>query len=75
MWKLINSFCSRNLNGKPFARPWHIWVKNIKTDIQEREWQSWIGLTWLRKGTCGRLLHTWLKFWFDKMWNICWLAK
>ena len=43
--------------------------------LQETGWQSWIGLIWLRKGTCGRLLHTSRNVGFDKMWKICWLAK
>jgi len=34
-------------------------VDNIKTDIQEKGQRTWIGLIWLRTGTCGRLLQTW----------------
>jgi len=48
-------------------------VENIKTDLQETGWQTWIGLIWLRTGTCGRLLQTWWNFGFEKMWRVCWL--
>jgi len=44
---------------RPFGRPRHRRVENIKTDLQETGWQTWIGLIWLRTGTCGRLLQTW----------------
>jgi len=43
---------------RPFGRPRHGRVDNIKTDLQETGWQTWIGLIWLRTGTCGRLLQT-----------------
>jgi hypothetical protein len=41
---------------RPFVRPRHRRVDNIKTDLQETGWQTWIRLIWLRTGTCGRLL-------------------
>jgi len=50
-------------------------VDNINIDLQETGWQTWIGLIWLRAGTCGRLLRTWWNFGFDKMWRVCWLTK
>jgi len=46
-------------------------VENIKTDLQETGWQTWIGLIWLRTGTCGRRLQTWWNFEFGKMWRVC----
>jgi len=49
-------------------------VGNIKTNLQKTGWHMWIGLIWLRTGTCGRLLQTWWNFGFDKMWRVCWLA-
>jgi len=33
-------------------------LENIKTDLQETGWQTWIGLIWLMTRTCGRLLQT-----------------
>jgi hypothetical protein len=33
-------------------------VDIIKNDLQEMGWQTWIGLIWLRTGTCGWLLQT-----------------
>jgi hypothetical protein len=50
-------------------------VHNIKTDLQETGWQTWIGPIWLKTGTCGRILQTWWTFGFNKMWIFCWLAK
>jgi hypothetical protein len=44
---------------RPFGRPRLRRVDNIKTDLQETGWQTWIGLIWLRTGACGRLLQTW----------------
>jgi len=49
--------------------PRHVRVENIKTDLQETGWQTWIGLIWLRTGTCGRFLQTWSNFGFGKMWR------
>jgi len=48
---------------------------NINIDLQETEWQTWIGLIWVRTGTCGRLLQAWCNFRFDKMWRVCWSTK
>jgi hypothetical protein len=31
---------------------------NIKIDVEEREWGSWIGLIWLRKETYAMVLST-----------------
>jgi hypothetical protein len=47
----------------------------MKTYIQETEWRTWIGLIWLRTGTCNRLLQTWWTFGFDKMCRVCRLAN
>jgi hypothetical protein len=42
---------------EPLGRPRRRWVKNIKMDPREIGWQGvWIGLIWLRIGTCGGLL-------------------
>ena len=60
---------------RPFGIPRHIRVEDIKADLQETEWQTWIGLIWLRTGTCGRFLLTSWNFGFDKTWKVCWLAK
>jgi len=43
---------------RPFERPRHRRVENIKTG-QETGWQTWIGMIWLRTGRCGRLLQPW----------------
>jgi hypothetical protein len=40
---------------RPLGRPRRRWVDNIKMDLREN-WVVWIGLTWLRIGTCGVLL-------------------
>jgi hypothetical protein len=50
-------------------------MDNIKADLQEAGWMIWIGLIWIRKGTCSKQLQTWWTFWFDKMYRICSLAK
>jgi hypothetical protein len=42
---------------RPFGRTRCRRVDNIKTDLQETGWQTWIGLIWLRRGTDGRLLQ------------------
>ena len=76
MGKLImHSFARETITERPFGRPRHRRVDNIETDLQETEWQTWIGLIWLRIGTCGRVLQTWCTFRFDKMWKVCQLAK
>jgi len=64
-----------NPKGKPFGRPKHRRVDNIKTNLQETRWQTWTGLICLMAGTCGWLLQTWRTFGFDKMWRVCWLDK
>jgi len=38
---------------RPLGRPRHRWEDNIKMDLQEVKWGSWIGLIWLRVGTGG----------------------
>jgi len=50
-------------------------VDNIKNDLHETGWQTWIGMIWLMTGTCDWLLQTWQTFRFDKMWRVCQLAK
>jgi len=45
-------------------------MENIKTNHQEKGWQTCIGLIWLRT---GRILQTWWNFKFYKMWRVCWL--
>jgi hypothetical protein len=42
----------RRLLGRPRRR----WEDNIKMDLQEVGWGAWIGMIWLRIGTCGGLL-------------------
>jgi hypothetical protein len=41
--------------NRPLGRPIRRWVDNIKMDHKEIGWE-WIGLIWLRIGTCGGLL-------------------
>jgi len=50
-------------------------VDNIKTDLQDTWWRTWIGLIWLRTRTYSRILKTWRNFGFDKMCRVCWLDK
>jgi hypothetical protein len=57
--KIYIAFVRETRTEKPLGRLRHIRVDNIKTDLQETRWQTWIGLIWLRTGTCGRLLQTW----------------
>ena len=71
----MHSFCSGNQNGKPICKTQAVRVGNIKTDLQETGRQTWIGLIWLRAGTCDWLLQTWQTFGFDKMRRVCQLAK
>jgi hypothetical protein len=42
---------------RPFGKPRHKRVDNIKTDLQETDWQTWIRLTWLKTKTCDRPLQ------------------
>jgi len=49
----------RKPEWKDHLKTRHRTVGNIKTDLLETGWQTWIGLMWLRKGTCGRLMQTW----------------
>ena len=63
----MHSFCLGNQNGKTICKTQALRVGNIKIDLQETGWQAWIGLIWLRTGTCGRLLQTWWNFRLDKM--------
>jgi len=35
---------------RPLARPRHRWEDNIKMDLQEVGWGTWIGFIWLRVG-------------------------
>jgi hypothetical protein len=56
--------CANICLGNPnrmtqFGRCRHRRVDNIKTDLQETGQRAWIGLIWLRTGTCGRILKTW----------------
>jgi hypothetical protein len=47
----------KNSKGRrPPGRPKHKWENNIKMDLQEVEWGTWIGLIWLRVGTGGGIL-------------------
>jgi hypothetical protein len=41
---------------RPLGRPRRRWEDNIKMDLQEVGWGTWIGLIWLRIGTVGGLL-------------------
>ena len=38
---------------RPLVRPRRRWEDNIMMDLQEVEWDTWIGLIWLRRGTDG----------------------
>ena len=38
---------------RPPGRPRHRWEGNIMMDLQEVEWETWAGLTWLRIRTGG----------------------
>ena len=69
------AFVQETGTERPFGRPRHIKGDNMNIDLQETGWQTWIGLIWLRIGTCGRVLQTWCTFRFDKMWKVCQLAK
>jgi hypothetical protein len=42
---------------RPFGRPTHTRVDNIRTDLQEMEYKMWIGTIWLRTGLHGKLLQ------------------
>jgi len=53
------AFVQETRMERPFVRPRHRRVESIKSDLQETGWQTWIGLIWLRTGTCGKLLQTW----------------
>jgi hypothetical protein len=48
---------------RPFGRPRYRRVGNIKADLQERGWQIWIELIWLRTGTCGRATANMVNLW------------
>ena len=41
---------------RPFESPRRKCEDNIKTDLQEMEWEAWTGLIWFRIGTGGGLL-------------------
>jgi len=56
--ELFTDFVQETQTGRPFGRPSHRRLDIIKTDLQEMGWQTWIGLIWLRTGTCGWLLQT-----------------
>jgi hypothetical protein len=66
----MHSFAWETRTGRPFGRSRHRRVDNIKTDLQETGWQTWIGLIWFRVGTCDWLLQTWQNFGFEKMWIV-----
>jgi hypothetical protein len=42
--------------GRPLGGPRRRWEDNIKMDLREVGWGSWIGSIWLRIGTGGELL-------------------
>jgi len=44
----MHSFAWETRTERPFGRSRHRRVDNIKTDLQETEWQAWTGLIWLR---------------------------
>ena len=56
--EICTAFVWETRKERPFGRPRHRRVDNIKTDIQETGWQTWTGLIWFRTGSCGRLLQT-----------------
>ena len=41
---------------RSLRRPMRRWEDNIKIDLHEVEWATWIGLIWFRMGTGGGLL-------------------
>ena len=41
---------------RPLGKPRRRWEDNIKMDLREVEWGTWIGSMWLRIGTGGGLL-------------------
>ena len=41
---------------RPVERPRRKCEDNIKSDLQEMEWEAWTGLIWFRIGTGGGLL-------------------
>ena len=52
------SIVSRHLVGKPegkrpLGKPRRRWEDNIKTNLEEVEWETWTGLIWLRMCTGG----------------------
>ena len=71
----MRTFVRETLTERPFGRQKHIRAENIETDLQETGWQTWIGLIWLRTGTCGRVMQTWWSFMFDIMWRVYRLAR
>jgi len=75
MGKLCIAFAWETWTERPFGRPGHRRVDNIKTHLQETGWQTWIGLIWFRTGTCGRPLQTWWNFGFGKKWRVCRLPR
>jgi hypothetical protein len=58
MGKLMHSFAWETRMVRPFGRPRHRKVDNIKTDLKETGWQTWIEMNWLWAGTCDWLLQT-----------------
>jgi hypothetical protein len=53
--------CNKILVVKPqgkraLGRPRCSWEDNIKMDLKEKGGRIWTGLTWLRRGSSGRLV-------------------
>jgi hypothetical protein len=46
---------------RPSGRPRHRRKNNIQIDLQKLVGRTWIRLIWLRIGTRGRFLLTWLR--------------
>ena len=49
----IQAFGGGPEEKRALGRPVSIWEDNIKMDLLEAEWGTWIGSSWLRIGTDG----------------------
>jgi hypothetical protein len=61
---VMHSFCFGNPNRKTqFGRPRHSKMDNIKTDLQEAQWRTQIGLNWLMTDmghTTANMVNLWV---------------
>ena len=49
----VQGFEEKPKGKTALGRPRHRWEDNIKTDLQEIDWDSMNWVYWLRIGTCG----------------------